>query len=124
MTIAGMELAYAQSWPTKPIRIIVPAGAGGPNDVLARIVAQRLQPALGQIVVVENRPGAGGGIGARALAAAAPDGHTLLIGNTATLAVIPAVSRNPGYDAVRDFTAGGKPLSPGQSRVGVAKVAA
>ena len=107
--VAGAEPTHAQSWPQKqPIRIIVPAGAGGPNDVLARIVAQHLQPALKQSVVVENRPGAGGGIGARAVAAAAPDGYTLLIGNTATLAVIPAVSRNPGYDAVRDFTAVGK----------------
>src|SRR5262249_35768199 len=79
--IAGEGFAHAQPWPGKqPIRIIVPAGAGGPNDVLARLVAQQLQPVLKQNVVVENRPGAGGAIGARAVATAAPDGYTLLIG--------------------------------------------
>jgi tripartite-type tricarboxylate transporter receptor subunit TctC len=71
--------------------------------VLARLVAQHLQSSLKQSIVVEHRPGAGGGIGARTVAAAAPDGYSLLVGNTATLAVIPAVSRNPGYDAAKDF---------------------
>ena len=109
LVIAAIAPAQAQTWPDKqPIRLIVPAGPGGPNDVLARLVAQYLQPVLKQSVVVENRPGAGGGIGARAVATAAPDGYTLLIGNTATLAVIPAVSRNPGYDSAKDFVAVGK----------------
>jgi tripartite-type tricarboxylate transporter receptor subunit TctC len=117
--------AHAQAWPEKqPIRIIVPAGAGGPNDVLARIVAQQLQPALKQNVVVENRPGAGGGIGARAVATAAPDGYTLLIGNTATLAVIPAVSRRPGYDAAKDFAPVGKLIDAEQLLVVSAKLPA
>jgi len=117
--------AHAQSWPEKqPIRIIVPAGAGGPNDVLARLAAQQLQPALKQNVVVENRPGAGGAIGARAVASAAPDGYTLLIGNTATLAVIPAVSRNPGYDAARNFAAVGKLIDAEQLLVVSAKLPA
>jgi tripartite-type tricarboxylate transporter receptor subunit TctC len=109
LVIAAIVPAQAQNWPDKqPIRLIVPAGPGGPNDVLARLVAQYLQPVFKQSVVVENRPGAGGGIGARAVATAAPDGYTLLIGNTATLAVIPAVSRNPGYDSAKDFVAVGK----------------
>ena len=96
--------AFAQTYPAKPIRIIVPAGAGGPTDVLARIVAQHMQATLGQSVVVENRGGAGGAIGARAVATAEPDGYMLLLGNTATLANIPAFSKNPGYDPIKSFT--------------------
>jgi tripartite-type tricarboxylate transporter receptor subunit TctC len=106
ISITAIAPAQAQTWPDKqPIHLIVPAGPGGPNDVLARIVAQQLQPALKQSVVVENRPGAGGGLGAKVVATAKGDGYTLLIGNTATLAVIPAVSRNPGYDSAKDFVA-------------------
>jgi tripartite-type tricarboxylate transporter receptor subunit TctC len=96
--------AAAQSYPDKPIRLIVPAGPGGPNDVLARLLAQHLQPRFGATFVVDNRAGAGGLIGARAAATADPDGYTLLIGNTATLANIPAFSRTVGYDPVRSFT--------------------
>jgi tripartite-type tricarboxylate transporter receptor subunit TctC len=103
---AAIHPAQSQtlSWPEKPIRLIVPAGPGGPNDVLARIVSQYLPSAIGQSIVVENRTGAGGGTAAKAVAAAEPDGYTLLIGNTALLAVIPAVSRNPGYDPIASFT--------------------
>ena len=90
LAFACVAPAFAQPYPAKPIRIIVPAGAGGPTDVLARIVAQHMQSTLGQSVVVENRGGAGGAIGARAVATAEPDGYTLLLGNTATLANIPA----------------------------------
>ena len=82
----------AQSYPEKPIRIIVAASPGGPTDIPARMAAQILTPKLGQPVIVENRPGAGGVIGAREVAHATPDGYTLLMGNTSTLAVIPAVS--------------------------------
>jgi tripartite-type tricarboxylate transporter receptor subunit TctC len=95
--------AAAQSYPEKPIRLIVPAGPGGPNDVLARLLALHLQPRLGATFVIENRAGAGGLIGARAAAAADPDGYTLLIGNTATLANIPAFSRSVGYDPLKSF---------------------
>ena len=83
--------------------MIVPAPPGGQTDVLARYLAQRLQAALGQNVIVDNRAGAGGAIGARAAATAEPDGHTIFFGNTSTLAVIPAVSKNPGYDPNRNF---------------------
>jgi tripartite-type tricarboxylate transporter receptor subunit TctC len=97
-------LAHAQGYPDKPIRIIVAAAPGGPSDFPARLASQILPPKLGQPVVIENRGGAGGAIGARAAAAAAPDGYTLFVGNTSTLAVIPAVSGSAGYDPVKDFT--------------------
>jgi len=94
--------ANAQTWPDRPIRLIVPSAPGGPTDIPARLLAQIL-PKLGQPAVVENRPGAGGAIGARAVATAAPDGTTLLIGNTSVLAVIPAVSASAGYDPAKSF---------------------
>lgn len=96
---AGAQAAY----PDKLIKMIVPAPPGGQTDVLARLLAQKIQAAVGQNVIIDNRGGAGGALGARALAAAEPDGHTLFFGNTSTLAVIPAVSRNPGYDPVKNF---------------------
>jgi tripartite-type tricarboxylate transporter receptor subunit TctC len=96
--------ADAQSYPTQPIKIIVPAAPGGPSDLPARLASQILPPKLGQPVVIENRGGAGGAIGARAAAGSPPDGYTLMIGNTSTLAVIPAVSSGAGYDPVKDFT--------------------
>jgi tripartite-type tricarboxylate transporter receptor subunit TctC len=93
----------AQTYPDKPIKIIVPSAAGGPTDVPARLASQILPQRLGQPIVIENRPGAGGAIGAKAVAAAAPDGYTLLAGNTSVFAVIPAVSASAGYDPVKDF---------------------
>jgi tripartite-type tricarboxylate transporter receptor subunit TctC len=95
--------AHAQNYPDRMIRIVVPQGAGGPTDLLARVVAQRLQSTLGQNVVIENRGGAGGVIGAKAVAAAEPDGYTLLLGNSSTLAIIPALSRSAGYDPEKAF---------------------
>src|SRR5215510_8630856 len=95
--------ALAQTYPDKPIKIIVPSAAGGPTDVPARLASQILPPRLGQPIVIENRPGAGGAIGAKAVATAAPDGYTLLVGNTSVLAVIPAVSASAGYDPARSF---------------------
>jgi tripartite-type tricarboxylate transporter receptor subunit TctC len=100
--LAGTVLA--QSYPDKPIRLIVPAGPGGPTDVPARLLSLIL-PKLGQPVVIENRAGAGGAIGARAVVAAAPDGYTLLVGNTSVLAVAPAVSASAGYDPTRQLAA-------------------
>lgn len=94
--------ARAQTYPDKPIRLIVPAAPGGPTDIPARLLTQIL-PKLGQPAVVENRAGAGGAIGARAAATAAPDGYTLLVGNTSVFAVIPAVSASAGYDPAKSF---------------------
>jgi tripartite-type tricarboxylate transporter receptor subunit TctC len=90
-------------YPDKLIKMYVPAPAGGQTDVLARLLAQKIQAAVGQNVIIDNRAGAGGALGARTLAAAEPDGYSLFYGNTSTLAVIPAVSKNPGYDPVKNF---------------------
>lgn len=95
--------AAAGNWPDRPIRLIIAAAAGGPNELPARIASQILAPRLGQAVVIEYQPGAGGAIGARMAARARPDGYTLLMGNTSTLAAIPAVSKSAGYDPERDF---------------------
>ena len=96
--------AIAQEYPTKPIRYIVPFGAGGPTDTQARWVAQKLNAAFGQTVIVDNRPAAGGVPGTAAVAKAAPDGYTLLAGNPGPLTVAPAISLNVPYDTLRDFT--------------------
>ena len=101
--IAAADLALAQSYPNRVVRIIVPAGPGGPTDVFARLIAQRLGPAIGGDAIAENRPGAGGAIAAKYVAGAAADGHTLLLGNTSTLATIPALAKTPDYDPVAAF---------------------
>jgi tripartite-type tricarboxylate transporter receptor subunit TctC len=99
------EPTRAEGYPSKVIKLVVPAGPGGPTDLLARLIAERMAAALGQAVIVDNRGGAGGAIAARAVAATEPDGYTLLFGNTATLANIPAVSKSAGYDPTRSFAA-------------------
>ncbi|HLH94417.1 MAG TPA: tripartite tricarboxylate transporter substrate binding protein [Xanthobacteraceae bacterium] len=96
--------ARAQSYPERPIRIIVPFSPGGPTDLISRIIGQKLQSALGQSVFVENRLGAGGIIGSRVVVAADPDGYTLLVGNTATLVIAPAINKKLGYDPASAFT--------------------
>ena len=93
----------AQTFPERPIHLIVPAAPGGPTDLPARLVSQIL-PKLGQPTVVENRAGAGGAIGARSVAVAPADGYSLLVGNTSVLAVIPAVSAGAGYDPAKNFS--------------------
>jgi len=95
--------AGAQSWPAKPIHLIVPYAAGGPVDLSARLLAPKLQDALGQPVVVENKTGAGGNIGADFVAKSAPDGYTLVMGAIATHAINPALYGKLPYDPVRDF---------------------
>ncbi|MEW6453213.1 MAG: tripartite tricarboxylate transporter substrate binding protein [Pseudomonadota bacterium] len=94
---------HAQAFPTKTIKLVVPFGPGGPTDVAARIVSQVVQSSLGQSVVIENRAGAGGATGTRSVATSDPDGYTLLIGTSATLGVVPALVKNPGYDPVKSF---------------------
>jgi tripartite-type tricarboxylate transporter receptor subunit TctC len=95
--------AFAQAWPARPIQLVVPYAAGGPLDLSARLVAAKLQESLGQPVVVENRVGAGGNIGADHVAKSAPDGHTLVIGAIATHAINPALFPKLPYDPIRDF---------------------
>jgi tripartite-type tricarboxylate transporter receptor subunit TctC len=96
--------ARAQSWPSQPIRLVVPYAPGGTTDLVARLVAQHLQDRLGQPMVVENRPGAGATVGAQAVASATPDGHTLIMTNIASHAISPHVYRNVRYHPVTDFT--------------------
>jgi tripartite-type tricarboxylate transporter receptor subunit TctC len=104
---AGLGLASdaaAQTYPVKPIRLVVPFAPGGPADVIGRIIAQQLNVILGQSLVIENRGGAGGTIGARFAAMADPDGYTLMFANTSTLSINPAVYRRLDYDPAKAFT--------------------
>lgn len=101
--LAGVSCgtAYAE-YPERPLRAIVPFTTGGPNDILARLISPMLSKALGQNVIVENRPGADGRIGIEALARAAPDGYTILFSGGA-VALIPAIKKNVPYDPIRDI---------------------
>jgi tripartite-type tricarboxylate transporter receptor subunit TctC len=101
--IASTIVAAAQDYPMRPITLVVPYAAGGGNDVMARTVADKMSRALGQQIVVDNRPGAGGNIATRQVAKAAADGYTLVIGGTGTLAVNPTLYANAGYDPRKDF---------------------
>ncbi len=101
--LAGAFIATAADYPLKPIRLIVPFAAGGGNDAVARTIAQRLSAGLGQQVVVDNRAGAGGVVGAELAAKSAPDGYTLFLGGVGSHAINPSVHRNLPYDPVKDF---------------------
>lgn len=101
----GADAATAQSYPDKLIKMIVPFPAGGPVDVMARVVGQQLSVTLGQSVILDNRPGAGGTLAAKVVAGAEPDGYTLLFGSAGSLAISPALYRNIGYDPVKAFAA-------------------
>jgi len=95
----------AQAWPSKPIKYVVPFAPGGTTDILARTVGEKLSIALGQPVVVENKPGAGGGVGADFTAKAAPDGYTIMGGTISTHAINASLYSNLPYDPVKDFAA-------------------
>jgi tripartite-type tricarboxylate transporter receptor subunit TctC len=97
--------AAGPAYPTRPIRMVVPFPPGGATDLLARILAQRLGESLGQQVVVDNRPGAGGTLGSRLMLDAQPDGYTILMGTTSTHAIGPHLYAKPPYDPARDFAA-------------------
>lgn len=101
--LLALPFAQAQDYPARPIRFILSQGAGGTTDVVARTIAQKLGEGLGTQVVVENRAGANGIIGAEAVARAAPDGYTITLGSSSTHAINPSLYRQLPYDALRDF---------------------
>jgi tripartite-type tricarboxylate transporter receptor subunit TctC len=102
-TLPRVRPAAAQAWPAQPLRLVVPFAPGGTTDLVARMIGQGLGERLGQPVIVENRPGAGATVGSQQVAAAAPDGHTLLMSNIASHGIGPTLYRTLRYDAVRDF---------------------
>src|ERR1700719_4218570 len=101
VTLAGA--AGAEQWPTRPVTMVIPFAAGGPTDVLGRVVAQRLSEILGQQVVIENVGGAGGMTGAQRVANAQPDGYQMLLGTVGTHAQNQTLYKKPLYNAVTDF---------------------
>jgi tripartite-type tricarboxylate transporter receptor subunit TctC len=103
MLTAVVAGTHAADYPTKPITLIVPQAAGGTNDVVARIVGQKMGEALGGTIVVDNRVGAGGNIGTAAAAKAAKDGYTLLMTISSAQAINPSLYKSPGFDPVKDF---------------------
>src|SRR5215471_2583733 len=98
-----MKVAQADQWPTRPITMVVPFAAGGPTDVVGRIVADRLSDVLGQQVIVENIGGAGGMNGAQRVAVANPDGYQVLLGTVGTQAYSQTLYKKPLYNAIDDF---------------------
>ncbi|MCC6474473.1 MAG: tripartite tricarboxylate transporter substrate binding protein [Burkholderiales bacterium] len=105
-TLAALALSAAgQEYPSRPIRLIVPFAPGGTTDLAARLLGEGLRERLGQPVVVENRPGGGSVIGVETVGRAAPDGYTLLFGESGGMAVVPAIKKKAPYDPVRDFSA-------------------
>ena len=104
LIVLATGTAWAQSWPTKPVRVIVTFSPGGSSDIVARLIAIPLQAELGQSVIVDNKPGAGGTIGALDAARADPDGYMLLLSNSAPISISPAMQDQPRYDPVKAFT--------------------
>ena len=103
--VALPAVAQAQAWPNKPIRLIVGFAPGGGTDIVARVLAPKMSEILGQPVVIENRAGAAGTIGADMVAKSPPDGYTLLMGHANSNAIAPIVFTKVPYDAANDFTA-------------------
>ena len=101
--LCGASVLHAQGWPAKPIHLVVPFTPGGSSDILGRAIAQKLQEAWGQPVVIDNVPGAGGNIGADKVAKSPADGHTLVMGTVGTHAINGAIYSKMPYDMVRDF---------------------
>jgi len=103
LMFCAAAVAHAQDFPSRPIKIVVTYPPGGGTDLTARLVGKRLSERLGQPVIIENKAGAGGGIGTAAVAKAAPDGYTLVMGNSGPIAINPAMYTNIGYDSAKDF---------------------
>jgi len=103
LLVAATQFASAQAWPTHPLRLVAPYAAGGPIDISARLLAAKLQEGLGQPVVVENRPGAGGNIGVDLIAKGPADGYSLVMSAIATLAINPSLYASLPYDPLKDL---------------------
>lgn len=102
--LAAICPASAQTYPTRAIKIVIPFPAGGPTDVLARLLADKMSPMLGQNIIIESRPGgAGGMVGAKAVAGSDPDGYTLLLSQVGALTISPSVNKAPDYDPLKLF---------------------
>ena len=99
----GLDGARAQSYPNRTITMVIPFPPGGSTSLVGRVIADKMSQLLGQSIVIDNRAGAGGTVGARAVAKSDPDGYTLLVGYTGTLAIGPSLYKNPGYDPRKDF---------------------
>ena len=104
LLLAPAAFGAQAAWPERPVRIVVTFSAGGASDIVARTIAEPLGKALGQPVVVDNKPGAGGTIGGAEVVRAAPDGYTLLLANSTPLSIGPFTLAKPPYDPVRQFT--------------------
>ena len=104
LMLAAAPIAMAQAYPSKMIRFVVPYPPGGPLDAIARLLAEKMREGLGQQIIVENKPGAGGNLGADFVAKSAPDGYTIVMGAVATHAINPSLFAKMPYDPVRDFT--------------------
>ncbi len=96
--------APVEKYPIRPITLVVPQTPGGTNDIVGRVIAQKLSDITAMSVIVENRPGAGGNIGTQAVARSAKDGYTLLLTVSSAQAINPALYKNPGFDPIKDFT--------------------
>src|SRR5437660_12688129 len=104
ITALFVTTVNAQTWPTKPVRMLVTFAPGGSSDIVARLMAIPLQAELGQAIIVDNKPGAGSTIGAQEAARADPDGYTLLLSNSAPISISPAMQDQPRYDPVKSFS--------------------
>src|SRR5262245_33337615 len=103
LALLATASAHAQDFPTRPITLVVPFPPGGSTGIVARVIADKMSETLGQPVVIDNRPGAGGLTGGRSVAKSAPDGYTLLATSTGTTAIGPSIYPNAGFDPRTDF---------------------
>jgi len=102
-TGCGLDSARAQSYPNRTITFVIPFPPGGSTSIVGRVIADKMSQLLGQGIVIDNRGGAGGTVGTKAVAKSEPDGYTILVGYTGTLAIGPSLYKNAGYDPRKDF---------------------